>query len=177
MFKALKHAGLKGKTALVRADFNVPLDGKGDVGEDERLVAAIPTIEYLLKNRCKVIMMSHLGRPKGVVEEGVRLDGVAKRLSELLNVKVRKLNDCVGKVVSDAVADMKEKDIILLENLRFHRGEEENSEELSQLQSFCRRSRGSFLKERLKRLAACWKIRNIRLLPFLAARKFQTSSS
>ncbi len=126
MFKALKDLDVKGKKVIVRVDFNVPLDDRGDVVEDDRIAAVIPTISYLLERKCKVILMSHLGRPDGKVVEGMRLDGVAKSLSELLGAKVRKLDDCVGNGVEAEVKKMKNSEVVLLENLRFHEGEEKN---------------------------------------------------
>lgn len=126
MFKTLKDAKLEGKRVIVRVDFNVPLDDKGNVSEDDRIAAAIPTINYLLERGCKVILMSHLGRPDGKVVDGLRIGGVAKRISKLLGKDVKKLDDCVGRGVAAAIGKMENKDVVLLENLRFHAEEEAN---------------------------------------------------
>lgn len=124
--KSIKDVDVKGKRVIVRVDFNVPLDKQLNITDDSRIKGALPTIQYLMDNNAKVILMSHLGRPDGKVKEEMRLTPVAKRLEELLNRKVIKLNDCIGPEVERAAAVMKPKDIILLENLRFHPEEEEN---------------------------------------------------
>ncbi len=126
MLKTIKDADIEGKSAIVRVDFNVPVDDKGNIVEDDRIAAAIPTIKFLVEKNCKVILMSHLGRPEGKVVEGLRMDGVAKRLSQLLGKDVKKLDDCVGSEVEAAVREMKNRDVVLLENLRFHAEEEVN---------------------------------------------------
>ncbi len=114
-----------GKRALVRCDFNVPLDESRRITDDMRIRAAVPTIQYLLEHGAAVILCSHLGRPKGVTES-LRLDPVAKRLEELLGRPVNKLNDCVGSEVEAAAKAMNPGDVLLLENLRFHPEEEKN---------------------------------------------------
>jgi len=123
--KTVKDINVTGKRVLVRVDFNVPL-AEGKVADDTRLRAALPTIQYLLDQGAKVILMSHLGRPKGKVVEELRMDPVAERLSELLGRPVRKLDDCVGDAVKAAVAEMRPGDVILLENTRFHPEERKN---------------------------------------------------
>ena len=123
--KTVKDINVTGKRVLVRVDFNVPL-AEGKVADDTRLRAALPTIQYLLDQGAKVILMSHLGRPKGKVVEELRMDPVAERLSELLGRPVRKLDDCVGDEVKAAVAEMRPGDVILLENTRFHPEERKN---------------------------------------------------
>ncbi len=126
MIKTVKDVEVDGKKIIVRVDFNVPVDEKGEVKEDDRIRAVVPTIKYLVERNCSVILMSHLGRPDGKVVEGLRLGGVARRLSQLLGKDVKKLGDCVGGAVEDAVMKMESGDVVLLENLRFHREEEEN---------------------------------------------------
>ncbi len=129
--KSIKDIDIKGKRALMRADFNVPLDDNGNITDDIRIKASIPTIEYILEQGGKLILMSHLGRPKGEVKEKLRLTPVGKRLNELLNRPVKKLDDCIGQAVEEAVNNMKEGDICLLENLRFHKEEEKNDPEFA----------------------------------------------
>lgn len=124
--KTIRDIDVAGKRVLVRVDFNVPLDKAGQITDDTRIRAALPTIEYLRDKDAKVIVCSHLGRPKGKVAEEFRLTPVAKRLSELLGTTVQKTDDCVGPEVEKAVAAMKPGDVLLLENLRFHPEEEAN---------------------------------------------------
>lgn len=116
-----------GKRVFLRVDFNVPLAGRRITG-DTRIAAALPTIRNLIERGARVILASHLGRPKGKSVEGLKMDPVAERLGELLGVAVRKLDDCVGAEVEKAVAEMAAGDVVLLENLRFHKGETENDE-------------------------------------------------
>jgi len=123
--KTIRDVDVKGKRVLVRVDFNVPLDD-GRIADDRRIREALPTIRLLRERGARVILASHLGRPQGKVDDALRLDPVAQRLGELLGVKVRKLNDSMGPEVEAAIAAMKNGDIVLLENLRFHRGEEAN---------------------------------------------------
>ena len=124
--KTIKDVEVAHKKVLVRVDFNVPLTPDRKVLDDFRIKAALPTIKYLKDNNAKVILMSHLGRPKGKVVENLRLDPVAKELSDLIGTPVKKLDDCIGEDVKKAVDSMEDGDIILLENLRFHKGEKEN---------------------------------------------------
>jgi len=124
---------LEGKKVLVRVDFNVPLNEELEITDDIRIEAALSTIKYLISNQAKVILMSHLGRPKGEVIEKLRLDPVARRLSELLGKKVKKLNDCIGVEIEKVVLNMQRDEVILLENLRFHPGEEKNSPEFAKV--------------------------------------------
>ncbi len=123
--KTIKDVDVEGKRVLVRVDFNVPLE-EGRVADDTRIQAALPTICYLLERGAKVILMSHLGRPKGVVKEELRMAPVAERLAELLGAPVATATDCVGDEVKAAVEKLKPGGILLLENLRFHAEETAN---------------------------------------------------
>ena len=116
---------LKGKRVLVRVDFNVPLDGT-KITDDTRITSAVPTIKYIIENGGKAILMSHLGRPDGKVAPKYSLAPVAKRLSEILGKEVILAPDCIGEETKAIVAKMKEGDVVLLENLRFHAEEENN---------------------------------------------------
>jgi len=129
--KDLKGNQLVDKRVLVRVDFNVPLNNKLEITNDTRIKAALPTINYLISRQAKVILISHLGRPKGKVVEKLRLDPVAKRLSELLKQDVKKVNDCIGEEVEKTVLNMKKGEVILLENLRFYPEEEKNKPEFA----------------------------------------------
>ncbi|NQT06470.1 MAG: phosphoglycerate kinase [Candidatus Omnitrophica bacterium] len=124
--KSVRDFDLKGKRVLIRADFNVPLDDKLNITDDTRIRAALPTVKYVLDGGGSVILMSHLGRPKGEVKEELRLTPVADRLSKLLKKDVKRLNDCIGSGVKEAVSAIKPGDVILLENLRFHKEETKN---------------------------------------------------
>lgn len=115
---------LKGKRVLVRVDFNVPLSEDKKVADDKRINAALPTIQKVINDGGKAILMSHLGRPKGEKKPEFSLEPVAERLGELLHKKVTFAPDCVGEEVEKIVADMQEGDVVLLENLRFHPEEE-----------------------------------------------------
>ncbi len=117
------------RRVLVRADFNVPIDDQGTILDDLRIQAALPTIRYLQERRARVILCSHLGRPKGKVTESLRLAPVAARLSELLGVEVATATDCVGPEAEAAVGSLAPGDVLLLENLRFHAEEEANDAE------------------------------------------------
>ncbi len=123
--KTIRDIDVRGKRVFLREDFNVPLD-EGRITDDRRIAEAIPTITALRSQGARTIVASHLGRPKGRVDEALRLDPIAVRLGELLGIPVRKLNDCVGPEVTAAVAAMSNGDVVLLENLRFHPEEEAN---------------------------------------------------
>ncbi|MEG4043557.1 phosphoglycerate kinase [Microcoleus sp. Pol17_C1] len=125
----LSASDLSGKRVLVRADFNVPLDN-GNITDDTRIRAALPTIQDLASKGAKVILCSHFGRPKGVTEK-LRLTPVAKRLSELLGKEVKKTDDCIGDEVAATVAGMQDGDVLLLENVRFYPEEEANDPEFA----------------------------------------------
>ncbi|NEO93809.1 MAG: phosphoglycerate kinase [Moorea sp. SIO3G5] len=127
----LSESDLAGKTVLVRADLNVPLDDNGTITDDTRIRAALPTVQDLLKKGAKVILCSHLGRPKGQVKESLRLTPVAERLSELLGQPVTMCKDCVGDEVAAQVGALENGQVALLENLRFHAGEEKNDPEFT----------------------------------------------
>jgi phosphoglycerate kinase len=124
--KTVKDVEWSGKRALVRCDFNVPLDDDQNITDDIRIREAVPTIQYLLDEGATVVLCSHLGRPKGKVVEAMRLTPVAQRLGELLGRPVTTLDDCVGPEVEAAVQAAKPGDVVLLENLRFHPEEEKN---------------------------------------------------
>jgi len=127
----VKDIDLKGKKVIMRADFNVPLDDQLNITDDRRIQAALPTIQYILEQGpAKVILMSHLGRPKGEVIDSMRLTPVAKRLQELLGEEVLKLDDCVGDEVAQVIDDSSQK-VVLLENLRFHKEETKNDPEFA----------------------------------------------
>ncbi|WKA55959.1 phosphoglycerate kinase [Planococcus shixiaomingii] len=127
----MKDVDLKGKRVFCRVDFNVPMSA-GQVTDDTRIRAALPTIQYLIENGAKVILASHLGRPKGTVNEDMRLAAAAAKLSELLHKEVKSLDESIGEKVEQEIASMNEGDVILLENVRFHAGEEKNDDELAQ---------------------------------------------
>lgn len=122
--KTLRGQNVSGKRVLVRVDFNVPMDEFGNIEDDTRIKASLPTVEYLLDAKAKVILMSHLGRPKGTRDPKLSLQPVAKRLSRYLNREVKMAPDCVGEEVKRMVENLKEGEVLLLENLRFHPGEE-----------------------------------------------------
>ncbi|MBB3908670.1 MULTISPECIES: phosphoglycerate kinase [Anoxybacillaceae] len=129
--KTVRDMDVKGKRVFCRVDFNVPMQD-GRVTDDTRIRAALPTIQYLSEQGAKVILASHLGRPKGKVVEEMRLTAVAERLSELLGKKVVKTDEAYGEEVKAAIAAMNEGDVLLLENVRFYPGEEKNDQELAQ---------------------------------------------
>jgi len=125
--KTIRDINVEGKKVLVRVDFNVPQDIKtGAITDDSRIRAALPTIKYLIDHQAKVILCSHFGRPDGKVVEKLRLAPVAGRLSKLMGVPVAIVLDCVGPNVEKAVANLRNGDVLLLENIRFHAEEERN---------------------------------------------------
>ena len=129
--KTVKDIDLKNKKVLVRCDFNVPLDENQNITDNRRIVAAIPTIKYLVEQGCKVILCSHLGRPKGEFKKEFSLAPVAKELSRLLEKEVKLAEDIIGQSAHKLTENMKEGEIILLENVRFHREETDNDPEFS----------------------------------------------
>ena len=129
--KTVKDIDVKGKKVLVRCDFNVPYDDNRVITDNRRIVAALPTIKYLLENNCKVILCSHLGRPKGQVKPEFSLNIVAEELSKLLGKEVKLAKDVVGEDAKNLAANLQEGEVMLLENVRYEAGEEKNDEELS----------------------------------------------
>ena len=129
--KTVKDIDLKGKKVFVRCDFNVPMDENKNITDNRRIVAALPTIKYLLEQNCKVILCSHLGRPKGEVKEEFSLKPVAKELSKLLGQEVIMANDVIGKDAETKAANLKNGEVMLLENVRFHREETDNDPEFA----------------------------------------------
>ena len=129
--KTVKDIDLKGKKVFVRCDFNVPMDEKQNITDDTRIVAALPTIKYLLEQDCKIILASHLGRPKGEVKPEFSLAPVAKELSKLLNKEVIMAKDVIGEDATNKAENLKEGEIMLLENVRFHREETDNDPEFA----------------------------------------------
>lgn len=125
--KTLEDVSLAGKRVLVRVDFNVPLDKERNITDDTRIRAALPTIQYLLKNNAKLVLMSHLGRPKGQgFEQDFSMAPVAKRLGELLGQEVSLATDVIGESATSLVENLEEGGVVLLENLRFHKEEKKN---------------------------------------------------
>ncbi|WP_223069840.1 phosphoglycerate kinase [Paenibacillus caui] len=128
--KSVRDSEVNGKRVFVRVDFNVPLED-GKITDDTRIRETLPTIKYLIENGAKVILASHLGRPKGQVNESMRLTAPAQRLSELLGKPVAKADEAVGEAVKAKIAEMKNGDVLVLENVRFYPGEEKNDPELA----------------------------------------------
>lgn len=124
--KTVRDLDVAGKKVLVRVDFNVPLNDKGEITDDTRITASLPTIQYLLEQKAAVILMAHLGRPKGQVKPELSLAPVAKHLGKLLGKKILFAPDCVGEATQAAASKLKPGHILLLENLRFHKEEEKN---------------------------------------------------
>jgi len=129
--KTIEKVDIKGRRVFIRADFNVPLDENGNITDDSRIRATLPTINYAIDEGAKVILASHLGRPKGKPDSRYSLAPVAKRLSRLLNKEVKFVQDCIGPEVEHAVQGLRPGDVVLLENLRFHPEEEKNDEGFS----------------------------------------------
>ena len=125
--KTIDSIDLKGKRVLVRVDFKVPLDENLNITDDKRIVESLPTIKKIIVDGGKAILMSHLGRPKGKVNPKYSLAPVALRLSELLGKNVKLSPDCVGEVTTTIVKQLKDGEVVLLENLRFHDELEKNN--------------------------------------------------
>lgn len=130
--KTVRDLDVDGKKVLVRVDFNVPLNDKGEITDDTRITASLPTIQYLLEQKAAVILMAHLGRPKGQVKPELSLAPVAKHLGKLLGKKILFAPDCVGEAAQAAASKLKPGHILLLENLRFHKEEEKNDMEFAE---------------------------------------------
>ena len=131
MKKTVKDIELKGKKVFVRCDFNVPMDENKNITDNTRIVAALPTIKYLLEQNCKIVLASHLGRPKGEVKPEYSLKPVAKELSKLLDREVIMADDVIGEDAKEKAINLKEGEILLLENVRFHREETDNNPEFA----------------------------------------------
>lgn len=129
--KTVKDIDLKGKKVFVRCDFNVPMDENQNITDNTRIKAALPTIKYLLEQNCKIILASHLGRPKGEVKPEFSLKPIAKELSKLLGKEVIMANDVIGEDAMSKASNLKEGEIMLLENVRFHREETDNDPEFA----------------------------------------------
>jgi len=131
-FKSIDELSVEGKKVFLRVDFNVPLDAGGKVTDDNRIQAALPTIKYLLARNSRIVLASHLGRPKGKPEPQYSLAPVARRLGEILGKEVKLAPDCIGPEVEEWVGGMKAGDVLLLENLRFHKDEDKNDPAFAQ---------------------------------------------
>ncbi len=129
--KRVKDIDLQNKKVLMRVDFNVPLDENSNITDATRIEKALPTIEYILEQNASLILMSHMGRPKGEVKEELRLDPVAKKLGEYLKKEVKKVDDCIGAEVEKSARELKAGEVLLLENLRFHKEETKNDEQFA----------------------------------------------
>ena len=129
--KSLKSIDLKGKRALVRVDYNVPLDADGHITDDTRIRATLPTINHILDNGGSVVLISHLGRPKGKQVPFLSLAPVSKRLSRHLKLEVQFVPNCIGDEIQRAANELKPGSVLLLENLRFHPGEAQNDPDFS----------------------------------------------
>lgn len=129
--KTIKDIDLEGKRVLVRCDFNVPMDAEQNITDNTRIVAAMPTIKYLMEKKCAIILCSHLGRPKGEFKQEYSLAPVAKELSKLLNTEVIMAKDVIGEDATSKAENLKPGQIMLLENVRFHREETDNDPEFA----------------------------------------------
>ena len=128
---SINDLSLKGRRVLIRVDFNVPMDANGAISDDNRIRAALPTVRHAIEAGAKVVLMSHMGRPKGEVVKSLSLVPVARRLSELLGTSVNMASDCIGAEVKSMVDGLKDGEVLLLENLRFHKGESKNEPEFA----------------------------------------------
>lgn len=135
--KTVRDIDVAGKKVLVRVDFNVPLNERQEIQDNSRIKAALPTINYLLDHKAKIILVSHLGRPKGKIVPEMRMDPVAKELEKILGKKVIKLDEAINGDVDKAVAELKDDELILLENIRFYKQETDNDPEFSKKLAAC----------------------------------------
>ena len=136
--KTIKDVDISGKKVFIRVDFNVPMDSKQNITEDTRIRTVLPTLEYALEKKAKIILASHLGRPKGKAVPEMSLKPVAPYLAKLIGKDVKMAPDCIGADVSAMVSSLKDGEILLLENLRYHAGEEKNNPEFAkELSSLC----------------------------------------
>ena len=136
--KSIKEIDIANKRVFIRVDFNVPMDEQQNITNDTRIQAVLPTLRYALDNQAKLIIASHMGRPKGKKLPELSLKPVAKRLGRLLEKDVKMANDCIGPDVKSLISSMKAGDIVLLENLRFHREEQKNNDKFAkELASLC----------------------------------------
>ncbi|PLS80990.1 phosphoglycerate kinase, partial [Candidatus Saccharibacteria bacterium] len=131
--KTVRDVPIEGKTVLMRADFNVPFETDGTIADDSRIRQALPTIEFLLERKCRVVLCAHLGRPEGRVNSAFTLEPIAKRLRELLSERVTFIASTFGDGVKQAVKRLEPGEVMLLENLRFYAGEEENDPKFARL--------------------------------------------
>lgn len=136
MFKTLKDFSVFGKRVLVRCDFDVPLDDKGNISDDFRIRQALPTIKYLIDNKAKIILMGHMGRPNGEIVPGLRLDKVAEKLADFLGFLIEKEDDCIGPDVENESNKLEPGRVLILENLRFHKEETDNDPEFAKKLSY-----------------------------------------
>ncbi|MBF0258748.1 MAG: phosphoglycerate kinase [Desulfamplus sp.] len=136
--KSVKDIQVAGRRVMVRVDYNLPMDENLNISDDNRILQTLPLIEYLVQNRAKIILISHMGRPKGKVVTALSLKPAALRLSELLKQPVGFISDCIGTEVQKKVSELNDGDILLLENLRFHEGEKSGDPDfVKQLASLC----------------------------------------
>ena len=130
--KTVEDIDVAGKTVLVRVDYNVPFHpGTSDISDDSRIKASLPTLRYLIERDCKVVLCSHMGRPKGKVVEELRMSPTSSRLAKLLGTPIAQASDCIGPDVQNAIGALPSGGVVMLENLRFHEGEEKNDPEFA----------------------------------------------
>lgn len=130
--KTLKDFVVKNKRVLVRCDFNVPLSDAGEIDDDSKIQEALPTLRYLIEHQAKIIIITHLGEPEGKIVPALKLDVIRDRIEKLLDIHIMKAFDCVGRDVENQAARLKKGEIVLLENVRFHKEETENSADFAE---------------------------------------------
>ncbi len=136
MFKTLKDFSVVDKRVLVRCDFDVPIDDKGNILDDFRIKQSLPTIKYLIEHKARIILIGHMGRPDGKIVEELKLDKVAERLAEYLNISIEKEDDCIGPDAEVESNKLESGRVLLLENLRFHKEEADNDAEFAKKLSY-----------------------------------------